>query len=440
MLSFWVRRRKRFVVCAAILFLLMIGNFGCTPAPTKPYDVVITDLNSNLTPLNPQWFAQSHDHQLPSPDLCGGAKPWEPACASQSTWANESSGSGIGCNEGHRNWMWTTYDGSAFWDEHATFDDDYNINLVRPDQAGSTITNNGVLPMEFDSDITIDHFDVPNDGWWHKFHNAVDESDFDAGVMLYAKQVLVLGLLGLDTAHSSHSELHPVVAMAVHIKNDPHDDRWAVFAMNWGDEGWCSSNYELFPEVLPVSFLLPRPGAIGVKITSADFRCKCEPGSKMGLDLKTDRGAELWFKLPKARATTGWISTADGERVHGEIHLQWSVRPGEPPEPPKQVAVAQPPSQREAASDVEVVGNELIAKMTPEQRATFDRLAPAHDQSRDEAMLTTRMSALAPEMPSNPPQLDQASQLVTPDRSKEQRLRVEALRAAYGGSLPEPFR
>ena len=95
-------------------------------------------------------------------------------------------------------------------------DDDYNVKLVRPDLASYTQANPDRALMEFDSDITIDYFDNPEDGWWRRFHTAVDDSDSAARAMLDGKQVIALGVIGLDCEHSNacKSELHPVIALA----------------------------------------------------------------------------------------------------------------------------------------------------------------------------------------------------------------------------------
>jgi hypothetical protein len=120
---------------AWIIVLLMLAATACsqTPAPSRPYDVVISDRDTTLNPLNPKWYSQVHDQRLPSRDLCGGAKPYQPGCTSQRTWADNS----FLCSEGHRNWTWATYEGRVVWSGHESQfpfgDDDYNIFLFRRD-------------------------------------------------------------------------------------------------------------------------------------------------------------------------------------------------------------------------------------------------------------------------------------------------------------------
>jgi hypothetical protein len=443
--SFMIRRRKWALACAVALGLLL-STASCTTQPAfRPYDLVITERNLNLTPLNPQWYSWVHDHRLPSPDFCNGAKPWDQVCTSNITWANASGKPW--CRDGHRNWMWSTYEGRPEWESHSGWwsDDDYNIRLYRPDNAGVTASDRDHLLMEFNSDNTIDHFDTPDTGWWHRFHDAVDNSDDLASRMLRGTEVVALGLLGLDAGHASDGgELHPVVAMAVHVNNDPNDDTWAVFAMNWGDEGACGSKIELFPAQLPISFLLRRPGATAVTILRSDFRCVCLPGTAWGFDLRTNRGAELWFNLPDTHYEPVYLgnqvqNVLVADRVHGEIHLRWTVDPTKVG--PSSIPTLSPPAkQGEEVDKVEVVMDRLVANMTPAQRAIFDKLAPPPPTAApDQTLLRMPTSLQAPRMPAAAPALNKPNQLAIPDLEQRRQQVIAALRAAYGGSLPAPF-
>jgi hypothetical protein len=444
--SFMIRGRGQLLACSAALVLVLVSTASCNTEPAfRPYDLVVNERNLNLTPLNPQWYSHVHDNRLPSPDLCQGAKPWDIPCTSQVTWANLSeSYKGPWCNhDGHHNWTWATYEGTPEWEGHSASyaDDDYNIKLRRADNAGVTASDRDHILMEFDSENTVDHFDTPGDDWWYRFHNAVDHSDGNindlAHRMLRETEVIALGLLGLDGGHPSNgAELHPVIAMAVHINRDPNDDTWAFFAMGWGDEGGCASKIELFPTQLPISFLLRRPGATAVTILRQDIRCICLPESHWGLDLKTNQGAELWFTLPDTELRSG---RPYGDRYHGEIHLKWTVDPTKvgPASPP-----ALPPSveQDEEANKFETVISRLVANMTPAQRAMFDKLAPAPPPvSPDQALQSMSTSLEGPKMPATTPALDKPNQLVDSEWQQRQQQVIAAIRAAYGGSLPSPF-
>src|SRR4029079_14611901 len=124
--------------------------------------------------------------------------------------------------------------------------DDYNFNLVRDDHALDTAQNSTSMHTEFDSDETAHHFRSP---WWNTFHQAVDDSISAAaqldhcsnGVTVCSPAVkaalqaqidrpkqlvtvnrmpaetIEVGVAGLDCAHSCGSEIHPVLAMAIHV-------------------------------------------------------------------------------------------------------------------------------------------------------------------------------------------------------------------------------
>src|SRR5262249_53916087 len=162
--------------------------------------------------------------------------PYDPACTSQSPRADEPDALNAAferlvgqCNNGHHNWAWVTYDApAAQWGDFSTSDSDYNLRLFRSDQALYTANHPQFLQAEFDSDETIDQFSDPPTGWWREFHDAVDKEgtpkffggDPQAASRFFGtREVVVLGLLGTDDEHNSWSELHPVIAMAVHLKD-----------------------------------------------------------------------------------------------------------------------------------------------------------------------------------------------------------------------------
>jgi hypothetical protein len=53
------------------------------------------------------------------------------------------------------------------------------------------------------------------------------------------KEAIVAGLVSLDCMHSCEEELHPIYMMAIHMKDDPDDDVWAIVANNAGEQGSC---------------------------------------------------------------------------------------------------------------------------------------------------------------------------------------------------------
>jgi hypothetical protein len=247
---------------------------------TVPFDVIADAVDANGLELNPQWQYEK-DHPLNHPDagtLCNGF-PYSggdrnvgfgsPACVPQGVTINQPAELSLNnalCNHaaasgklhGHVNWWPATVTGQVIWAGHdstiaaslAFGDDDYNFELYPSNN--SLITEHHdehdyYLETEFDSDETVDHF---GSKWWNNFHDAVDKGGSasedngsaiaPASQMINNKQVIVTGLIGLDSEHGAYTELHPVYTMAIHLSADAHSDQWAFFARNWGDEGYCS--------------------------------------------------------------------------------------------------------------------------------------------------------------------------------------------------------
>jgi len=152
-----------------------------------------------------------------------------------------------GCGP-HVNWGAVTIEGILKWSSHSSpgSDDDYNFYLFPENGKGATTANGttvqGIrgIQLEFDSDETIDHFHTP---WWNAFHSAVDNNDSLAHKMADGKYAIVTGLWGLDCAHDCQSEMHPVWAMAIQTEKKDTWEEWAIFARNWGNEGYCGSGY-----------------------------------------------------------------------------------------------------------------------------------------------------------------------------------------------------
>ena len=128
------------------------------------------------------------------------------------------------------------------WESHSTGhtgDDDYSWYLAPVNGNGLTATRTSLEP-EFKASETIDYFATT---WWNNFHLAVDEGGTAANVMVDNKYSIVSGLFSLDFEHTIHSEIHPVFAMAVRVKDDdPNDETWVWFVRRFGNEGFCGSH------------------------------------------------------------------------------------------------------------------------------------------------------------------------------------------------------
>jgi hypothetical protein len=183
------------------------------------------------------------------------------ACAGdEAVWFG---GSGIGY---HMNWEPVEYEGHLNWEGHSTWtvfsgdnagDNEYNFNILRPELFLVTKNREGTgIHLEFNSTETIDHFDKTGTWWDHPFHHDwVDSNlgkDDEIRSLLGTPWAVVLGMLGLDLAHTDHhAELHPVYAMF--IRDPPganpvpaHEVRWVFFVRNWGVEGACGPDQEKF--------------------------------------------------------------------------------------------------------------------------------------------------------------------------------------------------
>jgi hypothetical protein len=263
---------------AFVVLTIAHGAIGGTPR-AAPFDLVFTATDANGFPLNPVWaWQRDHPGSLPDADSQCFALPGifsNNQCTTQSPSIDDPSGwNGFWCGEGaqhsihgHVNWMPATWQGSVFWDGHSSpgTDDDYNINLIPPAGEGLTVSSEGHIHSEFDSDETIDHFHTP---WWNSFHAAVDRDDASERAMIDGRFAIVIGLAGLDCEHGCATELHPVYALAIHVNDNPLDDTWAIFVRNWGNEGYCSQ-YQHPLDTNRIAFLIPRASATAVRVGAA---------------------------------------------------------------------------------------------------------------------------------------------------------------------------
>lgn len=426
--------------------------FICSPVSAQQsYDLVWGSVDPNGLPLNPAWGWQvTHLGEFPSEGTClephglagtGGA--WLPSCTSQDTWIDADRGKcPTGELGGHANWAAVTYEGTLFWSSHSLpgSDDDYNVDLVRSDKAGLTANNDGaedpvldkaqILHMEFDSDETIDHFHT---SWWNDFHSAVDALGSDsARAFIRQKRAIVIGLMGLDEAHSGGSELHPVFAMAIHVKADASDDTWAIFVRNWGDEGYCSTGVEELP-LTTISFLVPWKGASDVAMPQTELLFGPDdmtPGDKkqvsISVALVPNVGALLTVTLPPPRARA---------RLNGEVHFAWTGGPGGPepgdvtssaiaaairlreisqvqtpaptPENPKaqRPGAAGMPGTEKSTKVEEEPEMQLAARfasLTPSQRAAYSKDAPRKTTTFDRSSLNVASTKLSKKLPQAP--------------------------------------
>jgi hypothetical protein len=326
-------------------FVVIAIQHDCASAPDSadcsraaPLDLTSERLDENGFPENPRWgWQRVVGTRTPAWQLCGlnkksGGMPEDDlglctrqliekdtywACARDFTW---------GRIEGHANYADSpvTYRGTLSWDDHGGGDDDYTLNISRDDRALFSFDHHPQL--EFDSDETIDGF---TSTWWAGFHDLVDQEDSQkaslgpvvhfAGKAFGPEQkadAIVIGQLGLDCVHACDPEIHPVWGIAIHVKPDLHDDVWAFFVRNWGNEGFCGRSDHRPGDVRSLTFRFEQPGSTDVR-----FRPETEIGANFAMSPATlamvpGGGAALaTFVLPEA---------SQHGIIHGDLHLDWT--------------------------------------------------------------------------------------------------------------------
>jgi hypothetical protein len=369
---------------------ITIVHHATPPPPSKPlpFDVVSTVFDENGIPLNPRWGSQTPaPGVLPAPGMCG--QEWLQPCTQQAPgidkyWLCSDSGS-LG---GHANWTPATYEGTAMWNSHSTpgTDDDYNIDLVPDTGGGLTQDNPVVLHTEFDSDETIDHF---NTSWWQGFHDAVDASDAAARSVIDGKSAVIVGLLGLDCAHSCGSELHPVWVLALRVSDSSNDEAWALMVRNWGNEGFCGDQ-EHYLDVQTIRVRLPwRPGATGVSLKSAEFKTNSSQVTGPSLEPAANQGVSVVFTLPPPESHA---------RVNGILHLTWTgPTVAARPQVAVNVANLRAQIQRQKVNDGEEPEEKnaaALGKMTAADRQKLLASVPAKSKDHDGVSLQAAMKPL----------------------------------------------
>ena len=373
------------------------------PVPPYPFDLVYSEIDDTGLPLDPEWKSTKTApfFSAPDPKQCGGADPWQSPCTSQQVEINNNKGlCPTGKLGGHANFIPATYVGRLTWESHSleSQDDDYNFGLLplipQSPTPWITASDDAVagLHLEFSSDETIDHFNTP---WWKSFHDAVDSDDSrsidnplgqprrelvsgtsHALAMIQGNYAIVSGLVGLDCAHSCGAEIHPLWALAIHVKDDPKDDTWAFFARNGGNEGYCGSKTELL-NTTSFTFRLPwRPGATLVDIAGQNFRWRFADTAGGTFDPEPGTGVLISFSL---------APPGKGDRMNGELHLQWE---GQPQAHFLEPVVANQSGtvksvQADPEDDPEIAAAVAFAKLTPQQRTLALQRLPLRDTTPD---------------------------------------------------------
>ena len=420
---------------------LTISHGGATPAPVGggPWDLVFNQFDANGVPLNPTW-------RSPDPDPASCTWPWngseEPQCTTQINdtdshytcqWFHSNYGMG-----GHANWMAGTYTGTVNWEAKSPAvmdDDDYSMDLTTTNGAGHTSGSPYGVHVEFDASETIDNltdnFKLP---WWKLFRTAADAGNTQTHALIDGHAAVVTGLVGVDFAHTPGAESHPAWGFALEANSNPSDDTWAIFARNWGNEGYCSGSQHYIDFVgQQYAMSLPWPsGAVSGMLTS---------NTQFFADGKTSPAVTVSF-IPgqEVRITfSGMADPAAHQLIGGELHIAWTMSSARRRPPissifrPQQPPVAAP--QRDAT---EAFLSSAVSRLSPAQRAVYlnalpHKTAPVrikhHLSARTVALrgqTRSRRILLRPRIRSAP----------DPEHVALINAKVEALRKAYGGVIP----
>ena len=396
---------------------------GAPPSPPSagstgnlPLDLVWKSTDPNGIPLNPDWRAHSVPAMVegnhvdvakacpqcvpsaqctrtcqsgPTSAACQACLPKE-ACWRQCTTFPVTSDGGLFCGASHINWRSATYEGRLEFDDYSARgfissifeDDDYTFNMTPPD--GEGLAGRSRLHPEMSFLETVDRFHTT---FWENLHSLVDRvpgDDLSGPRSLFNRPAIVIGLQGLDTQHGAHEELHPIWAMALRrtaggdAPPNPNHDCWAIFARNWGNEGFCSNHQHLLDRNR-ITFRFPLPGATAVTEISREFRTNSGATSVSEVGLVKD-GAEISFFLGRPE---------DRTHINGEVCLRWALPPGTLPQTvalapagPAVTSPAEPEVDRDQHPGVELLTDAQVKQIgsslpvVPRRDKRLDQFAP----------------------------------------------------------------
>lgn len=325
-------------------------------------DKVITRRDPNNFPVNPDWVWTALVGSDPSlGDVCswsvktlGFPRDNAELCLTAAIQKDinstcDAKGATEGRNSGHVNIIDTpiTYNAST-WLDSVNFplfeDDDYTFdtlaqNLILAPKPHNQLSHSLWVKdqkqdpqVEFSDSETLGGFNaVP---WWSAFDHAAFHqllsSDSAAAKKFFGNhEVVIVGILGFDCAHSCNTELHPALAFFVHNVEESSNDNdvWEFFVRNSGNEGFCGSQIH-FINTTQISVLLQNPYASDVSNLPAKtiLATTLSSGFSPKVSVVEDpgkRGAIATFSLPSPD-TLGV--------VYGELHLKWTPKPDPRPQ------------------------------------------------------------------------------------------------------------
>jgi hypothetical protein len=438
--------------------------------PGAPMDLWWDAVDNNVLGLNPRWGAQvlSPGTRPDARLLCNNfhnegdvLNLGSPSCTTQHPIVDEPSllqpaNYGAcqlgdlfnGSVHGHINWGFGTYRGTLYFEDWQVpgvdfnfGDNDYDFALVRSDEAGVTQGNdfryrsvgNRGIGMEVDSSETINQFTSP---WWVSFRNAVQShpphtGDWTAAQALVdGREAIAIGLIGIDNQHGGKTEVHPLIGLAIHTSTNRCEDTWAIFARNWGNEGFCSQEQHLFPSN-KLAFYFPNPDdrsllSVNNATTIIGNSSQLSWGTKNVVPTESDPGGVV-FTVKLAEPAFRTIA-------HGEVHLtRTPCMPTTPPPADYSITAKPKPDIRIGEEETDSL-EYFIEQLSPARqkilastyRALPRALIAPHstDIGRDDSIVDIRAQTLDPtsndnrQVTASEPRFDEILNLERQDQKK----------------------
>jgi hypothetical protein len=279
--------RALFGACVAAAILTLSTSAYEAHEPLKMMDLTWTEADANGFPLNPDWAGQSgHPHgSSAQPDIdasvaCnyfrnGGGHLHVEMCTTQPVEVDERRPfRGVlpdllayACRfaidpreqlypdsvHGHINWQVATYTGAVSFDDFQDprtspahpkpGDGDLDFVLKRPDHRGYVAANALQAMPGIVLEANRHELGALDTPWWKTFREAFERVGHSeaARPLLHEAPAVAIGLLGIDTKHGAHTELHPLYALFARTSAPGvRPEHWVYFARDRGYEGACS--------------------------------------------------------------------------------------------------------------------------------------------------------------------------------------------------------
>jgi hypothetical protein len=212
-----------------------------------------------------------------------------------------------------------------------------------------------------------------------------------------SNEAIATGLVGLDCMHGCEEELHPIYVLAIHMKDDPDDDVWAIVVNNAGEQGACGHKVigAHLGDKKPFRLRLWRPTAFrkkGMVITSVVEAAGTElRHPKGGQEKRTtvsldEQDAIIEFSLPTPTADVMVSQFSEQEFsgqggddasgfIEGELHMKWTARVAASPHvggSPVSGASGPAPSSHESAIPLPFRGEAIKLQASPARHFNAD--------------------------------------------------------------------